>query len=297
MYKYNKVDLKNFGARKIWVMSDKDNKERRNDFIEAWSSFDGFDFQFVDAIMAKDITLEQLKDEGRITDWYTDPNGLFSLPMFAVGLSHYKCWEEVWHSDHKDQHSEYHLILEDDARPTKFLCDSIFNGDYKKILKTIDTRALDMFYWGKQTDYIKVKSTYDKRLGVPAPNAGTAGHAYMITPSIAFQLMEDYRVMTEAIDFGIERKANSQVTLSPFRSMIQQQGTLLGKFVMKPDDPHFLYSSSTHKNYFIDKTEGFEHHSKTGRDLICSSVRKYVDKMTIEPNGWAKYHLKFNKIL
>ena len=295
MYKYSKVNLRNFGARKIWVMSDKDNLQRRNDFIEAWSSFDGFDFEFVDAIMAKDVDLDELYRKERITDHYLDPNGLFSLPMFAVGLSHHKVWEKIWEVGVEAQHEEYHLVLEDDARPTDFLCESIYNGDFKKILKTIDTRALDMFYWGKQTDYIKMLKTYDKRLGVPAPNAGTAGHAYMITPSVAFQLTREYWVMNKAIDFGIERKANAQITLAPYRSMLQQQGTLLGKFVMKPDDPDFLYSSSTHKNYFIDKTTGFP--GSQGMDLVCSSVRKYVDKVTVQSDGWYRFHLKFGKLI
>ena len=52
---YNKVNIKNFGAKKIYVISKSGEHQRKSDFIKAWESFDGFEYEFVDAIMSDDI--------------------------------------------------------------------------------------------------------------------------------------------------------------------------------------------------------------------------------------------------
>ena len=118
---YNRVSLKNFGAERIYVISDPKNQQRRSDFIEAWSGFSDFDFEFVDAIMANDIDLDRLFYQGKLADQFYDPNACLSKTVFAIALSHERVWEKIWDLHEFSQKDEHFLILEDDARPTKSL--------------------------------------------------------------------------------------------------------------------------------------------------------------------------------
>lgn len=248
---YNRVSLKNFDAEKIYVISDPANEQRRLDFIEAWSGFSDFDFEFVDAVMAKDIDINKLYLQGKISDQFYDPNACLSKTVFAIALSHEKVWQKIWDLHQFRQTDERFLILEDDARPTKSLCKDIFNGRYKKLLKSLERFRTDVFIWGKKEEVISICTYTNQFFGEPTYLADTSGHAYMINRSVAFELIDKQSTIWKAVDVLIEEVGQRRKWKAPYRSYIRQQGNLLGKFIMRPDDKDFMYSSSSSRNSYI----------------------------------------------
>ena len=83
MIEQAKLNIRNFGATKIFVISDKENIQRRNDFKDAWSNFKNFDYEFVDAIMGKDLDITKLIQEKKILGKFYDPNGTLSKNLLA----------------------------------------------------------------------------------------------------------------------------------------------------------------------------------------------------------------------
>ena len=77
--------LKNFGADKIYVISEKDSY-RRKEFIKAWEWSD-LEYEFVDAIMGKELDIKSMIQDGKL-DTFIDPSGNLSKNIIGVALSH-----------------------------------------------------------------------------------------------------------------------------------------------------------------------------------------------------------------
>lgn len=247
---YNKVNIRNFGAKKIFVISKSGDHRRKSDFIKAWESFDGFEYEFVDAIMTDDIDLQDLYNEKKISEEFIDPSGCLSKTVFAVALSHRKVWQKIWWDGHESQHDDMYLVLEDDARPTKDFVESIFNGKYKKILEYIENIYCESVFWSKRER--KTRGSYiNDVLCIPTIKNYTIGHAYSILPSVAWGLLENSSPINKAQDVLVEEWTENGYAVAPWKSFIQQQGKLWNKFLMKSDDDDFVYSSTTSRNLYI----------------------------------------------
>ena len=105
MYRYRKLvdskerilkpSLYNFGASKIFVISDKNNLERRNAFDKAWSCFSDFDYEYVDAIMGTELSVSKQLETKKLDTHFLCPNGCLSRNILGVYQSHYKIWEMI----------------------------------------------------------------------------------------------------------------------------------------------------------------------------------------------------------
>lgn len=284
---YNKVNIKNFGAKKIYVISKSGEHQRKSDFIKAWESFDGFEYEFVDAIMSDDIDLNELFLENKISDKFTDHSGCLSKTVYAVALSHRKVWEKIWGDGVQNQYDDLYLILEDDVRPTKDFVDSIFDGKYKQILEYIENVNCECVFWSKRErkthgDYINelVCKPYIKQY--------TIGHAYSILPTIAFGLIRESNSIDRAQDVLVEEFTEWKNTIAPWKSFIQQQGKLWNKFVMEPDDNDFIYSSSTTRNFHIhgklDNNDLYRHIDPDILSNVLSIEKNETDEFIINLN-------------
>lgn len=290
---YNRVSLKNFGAEKIFVISDAKNEKRRADFIEAWSGFSDFNFEFVDAIMASEINLDDLYRQGKLADIFYDPNGCLSKTVFAIALSHEKVWHKIWDLHEYSQNEERFLILEDDARPTKALCEDIFTGYYRKLLKKLARNKVDTFIWGKKNITIKMQELTNSYFGIPSKYHDVSGHSYMITRSVAYELVNRQKKIDRAVDVLIEDVGANGDIYAPYKSYFRQQGNILNKFVMHPEDEDFLYSSSSSRNEFIHGKLDYENTLR----WIDPSVLDYIESVErITPQDHMIY-LKFKELL
>ena len=68
--RFNKPNLHQFGAESIYVINDPENIKRREGFVKDWSIFSGFDYTFVDAVMGKDVDIDELISSGRLKTFW-----------------------------------------------------------------------------------------------------------------------------------------------------------------------------------------------------------------------------------
>lgn len=245
-----KVNIRNFGAKKIYVISKEGDHKRKSDFIKAWESFDGFDYEFVDAIMTDDIDLKLLYNSGIISDTFRDPNKCLSKTVISVFLSHKKVWDIIWKNGAKNQYKDMYMILEDDARPTNFFTESIYDGSFKKIINFIKKTYVSCFYWGKWRSEIRGRYV-NKNIINPERGFNISGVSYSILPSLAYTLLSNSSPINCAQDVLVEQIAEIDHTYSPHNSFILQQAILLDKWIMEKDDIDFVYSSTTTRNELI----------------------------------------------
>lgn len=247
MIQQAKLNIRNFGAKKIFVISDKNNIQRRKDFEDAWSGFENFDYEFVDAIMGKDLNITKLIEEKKILGKFYDPLGSLSKNLLGSILSHEKVWNLILNEDNTQKDIEsynknWYLILEDDARPTNEFYESIYQGEYKEILKQINKYRMYLFFWGRTKSFISGDIHNDYLLRPTVENDHGA-HAYMIKPYMAKLFLEKSNGFSAA-DVFMDYRFKSY-SFSPYKTFINQQGHLLGKFFMNPKDENYLYSSGT----------------------------------------------------
>jgi len=278
MIEQAKLNIRNFGATKIFVISDKENIQRRNDFKDAWSNFKNFDYEFVDAIMGKDLDITKLIQEKKILGKFYDPNGTLSKNLLASILSHEKVWnlilnENINQTDIESQNKDWYLILEDDARPTNEFYESIYQGEYKEILNQINKYRMYLFFWGRTKSFINGDIHNDYLLR-PVVDNDHGAHAYMIKPYMAKLFLEKSHAFSAA-DIFMDYRFKSY-SFSPYKTFINQQGHLLGKFFMNPKDENYLYSSGTQ---YIGKDAG-SLFNRINPDIIDN-----VEKVEYDVNG------------
>ena len=72
--------------------------------------------------------------------------------------------------------------MEDDGDPTCTLIDSIYDGEYKQILKRLDKYSWDVVFWGRQHKKIDTQKRIDDLIGKPTLFVGW-GYMHMPSPS------------------------------------------------------------------------------------------------------------------
>ena len=173
-----KPSLYNFGASKIFVISDKDNIERRKAFDEAWSHYSDFDYQYVDAVMGKDISVTKFIEDDKIDYKFLCPNGCLSRNILGVYQSHLKIWNLI-KSDTTLRQDDFVLILEDDARPSNyFLSEAFQSGEFRNILDWLYKHKPHGFYWGRADERIRGSIT-NEFINKPDLTLSYGAHAYM----------------------------------------------------------------------------------------------------------------------
>lgn len=259
-FPHKKIDLQNFGCDKIYVICDPDNTKRRQSFIDEWSYFDGFDYTFVDSVNYSKghFSIDRLLKSGDMSgEWYDLEQGKAGQPgltenMIGIALAHLKVWKLT-----QKQYGRKTLILEDDSRPTDKLIDSIFDGTYKLLLEKIEKNYFDIMWLGRTTTQI-AGTPIDDVIQNPHSHIGIGAHAYIINHENILKLINNYK-LDMPVDLFLEYVGPSmtnQLTnvYSPYFSLIQQKGHMIGRWLQdEPDDPDFIFSTTSQVNTLLDK--------------------------------------------
>lgn len=223
----NKVSLKQFGARNIYVISEKQNTKRRQQFIQDWQHFTDFNYQFIDAIMGKEIHIRSLLEQGRLKSFWC---GEAAITRNIIGCfeSHRKVWKKIAESSPRSD--DYSLVLEDDARLTPhFTSTAIQSGEFNKILKFIDNATVNCFWWGRADQRVSGNS-HNKFTKIPDPYLSLGAHAYMIRRSFAELLLNESEKIEMPVDVLISHQCRRMGrSYAPNYSYIRQVQHMLGQ--------------------------------------------------------------------
>lgn len=242
----HKPSLYNFGASKIFVISDKDNIERRKAFDESWSHYSNFDYEYVDAVMGTDISVSEFIKNDKIDTKFLDPNGCLSRNILGVYQSHLQIWNKI-KSDPTLSNNDMVLILEDDARPTNyFLSEAFQSGEFRNILNWIYKHKPHGFYWGRADERIRGKYKNDYIVS-PDLTLSFGAHAYMLNAGIAEMLIDNGHIQNMAADVFIDYQFDNHIKgmYSPYFSFIRQESHIIGQHWFSDDDVNRMYGSTT----------------------------------------------------
>ena len=286
---FHKVHLRNFGATSAVVITDPNNTKRKEDFIKAWSSFDGFDYVFSDSIFPKDFDIEELLKDGTLKgEWHDYEHFGLTENMIGIALAHKKAWEFAW----ENVEGRRVLFLEDDARPSRELCELIFNGEYKKFIDDSEKYHSDIMWVGRTTHQIQGER-YTDSLQKPNPFDGIGAHAYILDRSVLWKIRDDYKI-DMPVDLyldtlGPKMRGVFPYVYSPYFSLISQQshmldiqGTTWDSGFSQDDDTHpdFIYSTTSQVNRHFTKLlpQPWSHTSRF--------MYKYCEKKMREYKKW-----------
>ena len=257
MYVHKKIDLHNFGCDRIFVISDPDNVERRQSFIDDWKYFDGFNYEFIDSVNYKKghFDIGRLLRSGEMSgEWHDLQQGKGSQPgltenMIGIGLAHKNIWEIA-----NSGHGRKFLILEDDARPNDNLIDYIYDGTYKLLIERLHKRYCDIFWIGRTSTQI-VGDPLDDLFQIPKSHIGICSHSYIVDKWCLYKLINDYKLQMP-VDIFIEYMSPNMSGVltnvySPYFSLIEQKGHIIGKWLHEdPTDPDYIFSTTSQVNIF-----------------------------------------------
>ena len=298
----------NFGADKIYVISEKDNVVRRHAFEQAWSIFNDFEFEFVDAIMTRDLDFSQLIKKGELKE-FLDPTANVSKTIIAVALSHRKVYKLIRNC----KTEQYVMVMEDDARPSQALFDSIQDGTFDKLIRQLNNSTYDCFFWGRgHVGREVIPSTpYDNYLRIPDKFTYLAAQAYTLSTYTAQYLLKEMKPIQLAADTFLDHHSMTlRKTFCASKNYIQQYGFLTHRFHGEPeyDADHLfnVFATSTQ----IDFPEKDNNRKKYGENYtyVNSDIRKYIkdivdidyeystgkpgEKLFIEKAKWKKIIFK-----
>ena len=267
-----KVPLYNFGAYKVYVISDPKNKKRRKAFEAAWAHYSNFDYTFVDATLGKNLNVNKMLSSGELSDTFFDPNGCLSKNIIATSISHRSVYEKIVEDNDQTSEGRYYLILEDDARPTLDLVEDIYSGDFKKTIDKVKKQMIDIVWFGRQKR--KIAGNYIcEHLQENDTERDYGAHAYLINSTLAEELYDNHQIINYAADVYIDEytRVEKKVIRSTYRSYIQQQGILINKFFAEEGDIDKLWSTSTQVNPNVDELYPEPYHN------IKKDIYKWVD--------------------
>ncbi len=271
----------NFACIQVYVISDMGNPVRQRAFEEAWSIFNDFQFEYVQAVMASDLDYDKLIEDGTLVD-FIDPTANISKTIVAVALSHKKVYQKI-----KDSSKPGHvLIMEDDARPSQALFDDIQNGTFDRLIKQLKRSTYDCFFWGRgpSTEENIPSIYYEKEFRIPQKFTFLGAQAYALDAYTAKYLLKELKQIRLAADTFLDYHALTlRKTFCSSKTLITQYGFITHKFFgdssLPEDDLRNVFKSSTQ---VLPKTR---HNNKRihGKDYeyVNPDILQYVDD--IEP--------------
>ena len=243
--------LHNFGADKIYVISEKDSY-RREQFIKAWEWSD-LEYEFIDAIMAKDLDLDEMILNGELKP-YVDPVTNVTRGLIAISKSHLKAYEHALNNSYTFNGGDKIMFMEDDARPNQILLNEISSGEYYKLIKDLSKVYFDIFWVGKGFKGTHIHGEpVTERLQRPKAFAQLGAHAYILNIHRLQPLIDLGKQYTIQADIFLDLYQEVlKISYGPYHSLIQQQGTIWDKFhgddSLPDDHPINLMKSSSQKN-------------------------------------------------
>lgn len=296
-FPHKKIDLHNFGCDRIFVISDPDNIERRQSFIDDWKYFDGFDYEFITSVNHKngDFDIDKLLRSGEMSgEWHDLEQGKGNQPgltenMIGIGLAHKKCWELA-----NSESGRKFLILEDDARPNDKLIDYIYDGTYKLLIEKLHKQYCDIFWIGRTTTQI-VGDPLDNLFQIPKSHIGVSAHSYIVDKWCLHNLIKNYKLQMP-VDLFIEYMGPNMLGVltnvySPYFSLIEQKGHLIGKWLQTDStDPDFIFSTTSQVNTLIE--EPLEHPWRYTSQLMREHCNDNIEIYNRYGYKWTRTTLK-----
>lgn len=286
MYRYRKLvdskerilkpSLYNFGASKIFVISDKNNVERRKAFDKAWSCFSDFDYEYVDAIMGTELSVSKQLEIEKLDTHFLCPNGCLSRNILGVYQSHYKIWEMI--KEDSTLEDSLVLILEDDARPSNyFLSEAFQSGEFLNIINWLHKHRPHGFYWGRSRERI-TGTIFNDYINVPELSIDYGAHSYMLNSNIVDYLLDKGKRQNMAADVFIDYSFCKEIggMYSPYYSFIRQESHILGQQWFPPGHKHSIYGSTTQPEW---NRENIEERDFEGDYEHCTSeMKQYINQ-------------------
>lgn len=274
--RFNKPNLHQFGAESIYVINDPENIKRREGFVKDWSIFSGFDYTFVDAVMGKDVDIDELISSGRLKTFWCG-EGALTPNILGVFQSHLNIWHKIV-DEYRDINS-YHLILEDDVRLTPYFLDHAYSsGQFSKILKFLHNSSVNALWWGRADKKVTGES-YNKLLKVPERFLALGAHGYMITPGTASYLINEASEIQYPLDVFLDVKLTGwQRHYCPNFSYMRQISHMIGGRFFPEDHEHRVWGSTTQPDWFDDTTrdhEGMYRNVPTEMHQYIKSVKEH----------------------
>ena len=295
-----KFNLQNFGADTIYVIHDIKKPQRRIDFEHAWSHFSGFKYEYIDAVTPDHFNLKELIENESVgefslgKEFYDSVDLCLTKNILAIAFSHLRAYRACNTLEKGDRF----LILEDDARPTVGLMNSIYTGEYKKFIDGIKKRTFDWIFIGTANSIIKGQD-YNKFLKRPENFTGLAAHAVLYTRDSINRLVDNHSTVKMAADFLLHH-LNSNTTFpnvySPYVSWISQVHTQLENNILDPNNPDYEYSTGSQVNPLVDKV--LEGHPHLAKELVPYIHLDYFEKKNhVGPLIKIKWIPPVNKLL
>jgi hypothetical protein len=301
---HKKINLHNFGCDKIYVISDPDNIERRQSFIDEWRYFDGFEYEFIDSVnyskghFSIDKLLRSGEMKGEWNDLDQGKNGQPGLTenMIGIALAHKNVWKLI-----QKQQGKKFLILEDDACPSDYLIDYIYEGTFKLFIDRVEKLYSDLIWIGRTSPQIAGKPI-DDIFQTPHSHLGIGAHAYILDSTYLPKLVNNYK-LDMPVDLFLEYvgpNMTNQLTnvYAPYFSLIQQKGHIINKWLNDDiDDPDYIFSTTSQVNTRLKGGKLLEH----PWEHTSPVMREYCDDRvdTYERFGytWTRTVLKDRKNL
>jgi len=246
--KTNIAHLQNFGADKVYVISEKDSY-RRQEFTKAWEWSD-LEYEFVDAIMGRDLDIKSMIQTGRL-DTFIDPSGNLSKNIIGVALSHQKAYEIALNEfDSNGNSLGYFLFLEDDARPTTALINSIQDGEYTLLVEDIIKLSFDILWLGRATPEIRGINLNGRLQHIRRFEAPGA-QSYIVNVNSLRELLDSMKVINMPADLVLDKEDGIlHTSLATYQTLIGQMGTKMihsftGDNELPDDHINNLYKSQT----------------------------------------------------
>lgn len=224
-----KFKVKNFGADKVFVISEKGDHFRKQEFIKAWKWCD-LEYEFIDAVMGRDLDIKELVQSGRLES-FIDPGGNICKNIVAVALSHNKVYEYALNHSYLFNGNNI-MIMEDDARPTQVLIDMIQSDEFNELVKDINKFNFDILWLGRGS--YKIKGDYlNDNIQSISRFTSPGAQAYILQLDSLQQLIDKRRdKIDSAADLFLDIEHNVlKKAYSTYFSLIMQQGHMMNKFL------------------------------------------------------------------
>ena len=213
----------NLGIDKIYTINLPERKDRKEKFIERFSTLD---FSFVEAIRGEDIKIPKLIKKGIVSKQFLDPGGSINKWIVACALSHIKVWEEF-----KSSKKNTCLVFEDDVVISrdinKNITETITEENkviarppqyWNELFYQIQDLDWDIIFLGKKERYVdgtsvnKLQPQESPLFCIPFWSSGLWGaHSYMINKKSVTKLLKKYKPIEYSVDVFLDLCNNSNL--------------------------------------------------------------------------------------
>lgn len=188
------------------------------------AGFDVSKIEIVSAVNGNDLDINQLINDGVISDTFIDPNGLLTKAIYGCALSH----QIVYRNFYNNPNIETALILEDDASLTHTGLRTLLpqSDAYQKLFEEKNQFDWDVIMVGgasKIMPYHKIQSHVLKPM-VRYPT-GFAAHSYIINKNGVEKLINGNNPIQFAADVSIHC-SGAKIYCTPISYFSQRVGEL-----------------------------------------------------------------------